>query len=73
MSENNFVKDKDDKNYKYCGFYNDNDSLYFDNGKLTASAYSYEIGGVGNVELSEEQTKEIYKAMKRYFEKDLID
>ena len=76
MAENKLTKDKDEKSHKYCGFYGgcqDNDSLYFDDGRLEASTYSYEIGGVGNIKLSIKETKEIYKAMKRYFEKDLID
>lgn len=76
MSGNNLTKDKDERYNRYCGFYGgyqNNDSLYFDDGKLEASTYSYEIGGVGNIKLSIEETREIYKAMKRYFEKDLID
>jgi hypothetical protein len=76
MSDNKFTKDQDERNHKYCGFYGGyqgSDSLYFDDGKLEAATYSYEIGGVGNIKLSIEETKEIYKAMKLYFEKDLID
>ena len=61
------------KERNYCGYYNEDDSIYFDDGKLTASAYSYEIASVGNVELTEEQTKEVYKQMKRHFEKDLLE
>lgn len=55
------------------GYYGGHDSIYFEDGKLTASAYSYEIDGVGEVELTKEQTLEIYKGMKRYFEKDLLE
>lgn len=68
------MKLEEDKNKEknYCGYYNEENSIYFDNGKLTASAYSYEIASVGDVELSEEQTKEVYRQMKRHFEKDLL-
>lgn len=65
-----------DKNNSYTGYYGgyeNNDSIYFENGKLSASAYSYEIGGVGNIELSKDETLQIYKAMKRFFEKDLLE
>jgi len=44
--------------------------LYFDNGQLEASAYSYEIGGVGNIKLNDEQTYEIYLFMKAFYEKN---
>lgn len=74
--ENKLTLDKDHDGFKYCGYYggnDNNDSIYFEDGELSSSAYSYEIGGVGNVKLSKQQTKEIYKIMKRYFEKDLID
>lgn len=59
----------------YCGWYggyDNSDSIYFCEGKLTSTAYSYEIGGVGSIELTENQTLEIYKQMKRHFEKHLL-
>lgn len=65
-----------DVNRKYCGYYgghNENDNLYFENGKLSAIIYPHGDGGFGAIELTIEQTKEIYKTMKLYFEKDLID
>lgn len=62
--------------HNYCGYYGgkeNNDSIYFNNGKLEASTHSYEIDGVGTVELTEKQTLEIYKQMKKYFERDLLE
>lgn len=51
----------------YCDKLGEND-LYFDNGILEATAYSYEIGTSGTVSLTEEQTKEVYNFMKKYYE-----
>lgn len=76
-NKNKLTKDSgEDKGVKYCGFYggyDNNDSIYFENGELNATAYRYEIGGTGNVRLSKEETLEMYKAMKKFFEKDLIE
>lgn len=44
------------------------DSIWFKNGVLGAETYSYEISSTGFYELSVEQTKELYEAMKLYFE-----
>jgi hypothetical protein len=57
----------------YCGYYDDEDSIYFVNGCLEATAYSYEIGSTGNINLNEEQTLNIYKVMKKHFEKHLLE
>tara|TARA_R110000824_G_scaffold190775_1_gene372339 strand:- start:343 stop:564 length:222 start_codon:yes stop_codon:yes gene_type:complete len=54
----------------YSGFQSKdgNDSIYFDNGKIEATAYSYEIGSTGSVELNGEQTLELYLAMKKFYD-----
>lgn len=48
------------------------DSIGFDEKTkhLFASAYSYEIAGVGYVEIDEQETREIYEKMKKIFEAD---
>ena len=48
------------------------DSIGFDDKTkhLFASAYSYEIAGVGYVEIDEQETRAIYKQMKKVFEKE---
>lgn len=66
------IKDKEEINGDFYMGYSSkdgDDTIYFSNGKLEASAYSYEIGSVGFVELNKEQTKEIYLSMKRFYEK----
>lgn len=55
------------KHSGFCDKKGDND-LYFDNGVLNATAYSYEIGTSGTVSLNEEQTKQVYEFMKKYYE-----
>lgn len=63
---------KDTNNLSYTGFTDAkdrNNTMYFDNGHLEASAYSYEIGGTGSIQLDEEQTYEIYLFMKEFYEK----
>lgn len=48
------------------------DSIRFKEGKLSASTYSYEISSYGYLELSNEETKKLYEAMKEYYEKELL-
>ena len=73
-----YTKDNITKeNPNVCGFYGidehvDN-SLYFENGKLTAEAYSYQIDSIGEVELNPEQTREIYETMKAFYEHITIE
>ena len=65
------IKDEGEINGEiYSGYSSENgdDTLYFVNGKLEASAYSYEIGGVGNIDLNKKQTKEVYLSMKKFYE-----
>lgn len=63
------LNDTNAKGY-YSGFTSkDGDNtLYFADGKMEASAYSYHIGGVGNVELNEEQTYDLFLAMKKFYD-----
>lgn len=63
----------DSSNQEYIGFYNpDNTALYFQDGKLNFSFINESSNSI-DVELSNKQTLEMYKCMKRYFEKDLIN
>lgn len=43
--------------------------IFFSNGELDASAYSYEISSVGSVSLDKQQTYAVYQAMKAYYKK----
>jgi len=56
----------------YCGYCNgkayEEESLYFVDKCLEGVAYSYEISSSGVVTLTEEQTFEVYKTMKEYYE-----
>jgi len=64
--------EKFDSDYKYSGYCDnkgDND-LYFDDGELTATAYSYEIATSGTITLDKKQTREVYEFMKRYYEQE---
>lgn len=68
------LKNKDeDKEKNYFGYYLDEypeyGSLYFEDGKLTAMASSCHLDEAGEVELTEDQTREVYKRMKMHFEK----
>lgn len=48
---------------------NRNDSLtLYDDGTLEVSAYSYEISSYGAFELSKDETRRLYEAMKLIFE-----
>lgn len=64
----------DSNRQEYIGYYDvDTDtSLYFQDGKLNFGFINERSNGVG-VELTDKQTLEMYKYMKRYFEKDLIN
>ena len=54
----------------YSGFKSrdGDDTIYFEDGIIEATAYSYEIATVGNVELSPSQTYNLFLAMKKYYE-----
>ena len=43
--------------------------IWFEDGKLSSSTYSYEIDSQGEYTLNYEQTYQLYLAMKEYFEK----
>jgi hypothetical protein len=52
----------------------DGSKISFDNGFLSTSVYSYEIDSVGDLELGAQETRELYEAMKKYYEQqDLKD
>ena len=47
---------------------NATDGIFFcSDGKISAQAYSYQIGDIGEVELSEHETKRLYLIMKEYY------
>ncbi len=54
----------------YCGYSDKKgeDSLFFDDGELEASVYSYEIASCGTITLDKLQTLNVYNAMKVYYE-----
>lgn len=63
---------KPDSGKGYTGFSSNNgsDSVYFnDDGTLEVSAYSSSIDGIGELSLTEDQTEQLYNAMKAHFEK----
>jgi hypothetical protein len=41
----------------------------FESGILSSSTYSYEISSWGYIELSKKETRKVYEAMKKHFEK----
>jgi hypothetical protein len=52
----------------------DGSEISFDSGILMASVYSYQIDNFGYMELGEQETRELYEAMKKYYEQqDLKD
>lgn len=51
----------------------DSATLEFSHGVLSASAYSYQIDSYGDVELSEKETYELYKAMRNYYRLNPIE
>jgi hypothetical protein len=60
---------------EYIGYYNNdktNYGLYFQHGKLSFS-YTDNNSNDINIELTDKQTLDMYKCMKRHFEKDLIN
>ena len=63
------LNDSNDAGY-YSGFKSrdGDDTIYFEDGIIEATAYSYEIATVGNVELSPSQTYNLFLAMKKYYE-----
>ena len=54
----------------YSGFQSKDgdDTIYFVDGVIEATAYSYEIGSVGSVELNREQTYELFMAMRKFYD-----
>jgi hypothetical protein len=44
-----------------------NSELEFENGVLWFSNYSYEVSSWGSDELSKEETRKLYEAMKAYY------
>ena len=46
----------------------DGSEISFDNGLLSASVYSYRIDSFGEMELGAQETRELYEAMKKYYE-----
>lgn len=61
-------------NKEYIGYYNHdktNYGLYFQYGKLSFG-YTDDSNDI-NIELTDKQTLDMYKYMKRHFEKDLIN
>jgi len=52
----------------------DGSEISFDNGLLSANVYSYQIDDFGYMELGAQETRELYEAMKKYYEQqDLKD
>lgn len=49
-------------------FISDESYLGFSNGTVGFGAYSYRIDSYGCGDLSEEKTRELYEAMKNYYE-----
>ena len=47
---------------------NEDNLSFWEDGTLSADAQSYEINGFGCVELTEDKTRELYLAMKKYYE-----
>jgi len=63
--------EKDTNDLSYIGFTdvkNYDNTIYFNDGCLDASAYSYSISSAGSIELNKEQTYEIYLFMKEFYE-----
>lgn len=57
-------------NFKKKEFYKDRQQSYIDfiEGRITFSAYSYEIDSWGKGELNQMDTRQLYETMKRYYE-----
>ena len=45
--------------------------LYFEDGILGCSVYSYRIDSFGELDLSKQETRKFYEAMKEYYERRL--
>lgn len=48
--------------------YSKDSILFEEDGTLYACTYSYEISSYGEIELTKEETRELYLVMKKYFE-----
>lgn len=46
---------------------------FYDDGTLYASAYSYYIDSFGELELTQEETKNLYLKMKEFYEGKEVD
>ncbi len=46
----------------------DGSEISFDNGILSANVYSYKIDSYGEMELGAQETRELYQAMKKYYD-----